>query len=154
MTLIAKTIVPDQFWVVVGDTGKVGNIDRHDHGYTVKINGSEHYYSSKSDLLHDFSIIMDSGQLNLHRDLYTDLPTDGEVHNKVIDIKRRLYIYTKTTDSRCYYASGWFAMKADAGWDIEFCPKYIFLQRREYLGPFHTRAETERAIQFELNNAA
>lgn len=152
MNLLAKTIIPEQFWVVVGDSGKVGNIDKNESGYTLKINGNQHYYNSCDDIQRDFSITMDSGQLHINRELYTDLPTDGEIYNPVIDVKKKLYLYTKTADSKCYYASGWFLMFDDSHHEIVFCPKYIFLQRKLYLGPFYSQQEAHLELESLLNN--
>lgn len=152
MNLLAKTIIPEQFWVVVNEFGKVGNIDKIENGYSVKINGNQHLYSSRDDIQREFSIVMDSGQVNLQKDVCTDLPSDGEVYNPVIDIKKKLHLFTKTHDSKCYYASGWFVLEDGDSQEIVLCPKYIFLQRKKYLGPFYTKEQAQQAINDAINN--
>ena len=56
--------------------------------------------------------------------------------NSILDIKRKLHIYTKTQKSKCYYAAGWYSIKQNTEYATIFCPKYIFIQRYPYYGPF------------------
>ena len=64
----------------------------------------------------------------------------------MLDIKRRLHLYTKTQKSKCYYAAGWYVMNQFGENEVVFCPKYIFIQRYPYSGPYKTRIEAEDMI--------
>jgi hypothetical protein len=65
----------------------------------------------------------------------------------LIDVVKKLHVFTKTPDSKCYYAAGWFAIDQGSGvWETELCPKYIFLKRYEYIGPFKTQREAQDEI--------
>ena len=76
----------------------------------------------------------------------SEYPTTGKVSNSILDIKRKLHLFTKGTKSKCYYAAGWFVMNHSAEPEVVFCPKYIFIQRYGYSGPFKTENEAKQAI--------
>jgi hypothetical protein len=67
----------------------------------------------------------------------------------MLDISRKLHIFTKDNDSKCYFAAGWFAVNLNDGdkWETQLCPKYIFLQRYPYMGPYKTQREAENAVK-------
>ena len=73
-------------------------------------------------------------------------PTTGTVFNSMLDIKRKLHLFTKTPKSKCYHAAGWYTFKQGSEEKVIFCPKYIFIQRYEYQGPFKTKDEAEILI--------
>ena len=64
----------------------------------------------------------------------------------MLDIKRKLHLYTKTQKSKCYYAAGWFSMRQSENFEPIFCPKYIFIQRYAYSGPYKTESEAKALI--------
>jgi hypothetical protein len=57
-----------------------------------------------------------------------------------------MHLFTTTPKSKCYYAAGWYVLKQGTESQIEFCPKYIFIQRYEYLGPYKTEDEAKNVI--------
>ena len=58
---------------------------------------------------------------------------DTHVHNPMWDMKQGLPLYTKKSDSQCWYAAGYYNIDGN----IEYCPKLIILQRNDYSGPFY-----------------
>jgi hypothetical protein len=42
--------------------------------------------------------------------------------------------------------AGWFAMKQGSEFTTILCPKYIFIQRYDYHGPFKTEEEAKQQI--------
>ena len=64
----------------------------------------------------------------------------------MLDIKRKLHLYTKTQKSKCYYAAGWFVINQNNESTLVFCPKYIFVQRYSYSGPYKTEGEAASMI--------
>jgi len=74
-------------------------------------------------------------------------PTKGnKVFNSVLDIRRKLHLYTTSPKSKCYLAAGWFALKQTNEYSTILCPKYIFVQRYDYKGPFMTEEEAIASI--------
>ena len=72
--------------------------------------------------------------------------TSNRIYNSVFDVKRKLHIFTKSQKSKCYHAAGWFCIKQNDEYVTVFCPKYIFIQRYPYIGPFKTEIEANNSI--------
>lgn len=147
-TLIAKPIIKDQYWVVTDGNEKVGNVVAEGSGFNVKLNGIATRFDNTNDLKKKTKIQFQT--LKTDRSAaqlpFSNYPTTNKVYNSVLDIKRKLHLYTKTPKSKCYYAAGWFAINQNNEFDSVFCPKYIFVQRYPYHGPFKTREEAENVI--------
>ncbi len=72
--------------------------------------------------------------------------TSVEPHNAMFDIKRRLPLFTKSSDSKSLYCAGHYIIKFDKGWVKSFCPKFITLDRYEYRGPYKTENDLKQAL--------
>lgn len=149
MNLKAKPIVKGEYWVVTDGEKKVGNVIAEGSGFDVKIgNNIEHYNTTKQ--------IEKKKQIEFEKITKVDkdnkppfavYPTDSNrVFNSVLDVKRKLHLFTKTQKSKCYYAAGWYALKQNETFEPIFCPKYIFIQRYDYRGPFKTESEVNSII--------
>jgi len=143
MNLVAKPIIKNQYWVVTDGDKKVGNVVAEGSGFDVKIgNNIEHYNTTKAiqkTTNIEFSKIEKS---KVSGPPFAVFPTDRTtIYNSVLDVRKKLHLYTTTPKSKCYYAAGWFAIKQGAEYTSIFCPKYIFVQRYDYIGPFKTERE-------------
>ena len=148
MNLIAKPIIKNQYWVVTDGDKKVGNVTAEGTGFDVKIgNNIEHYNSTKAiqKTKHiEFSKIEKS---KITDPPFAVFPTDRTtIYNSVLDVRKKLHLYTTTPKSKCYYAAGWFAIQQGTEFVSIFCPKYIFIQRYDYIGPFKTEKEANSSI--------
>lgn len=150
MNLKAKPIVKGEYWVITDGTKKVGNVVAEGSGFDVKIgNNIEHYSTTKA--------IEKKVHIEFEKDLkakkqevtppFAIFPTtSNRVYNSILDIKRKLHLFTTTPKSKCFHVAGWFAVKQNKEFTALFCPKYIFIQRYEYIGPFKTEAEANSSI--------
>ena len=148
MNLIAKPIIKNQYWVVTDGKKKVGNVIAEGTEYAVKLDDKvEHYSSTKAiSKLKQIEFEKDTKTGKSHIPPFAVYPTSSSrIYNSFYDVKRKLHIYTKTPKSKCYYVAGWFAIKQNEEYTKIFCPKYIFIQRYEYIGPFKTEAEIKLA---------
>jgi hypothetical protein len=148
-TLIAKPVVKNQFWIVTDGTEKVGNVLADGSGFEVKLNGNKtHYKNTKAiqKIAHIEFLNFSKFSSEKKEVPFSEYPTTSKVHNSVLDIKRKLHLFTKTAKSKCYYAAGWYTFKQGSEDKVIFCPKYIFIQRYEYQGPFKTKDEAELLI--------
>jgi len=147
-TLIAKPIVKDQYWVVTDGEKKVGNVTNSGSGIDLKINGVNTHYTNEIDLKHSTKIEFQTIKVNKSKPNIpiSNFPTTSKVYNSIIDIKRKLHLYTKSNKSKCYYAAGYYVMNQGSHNEVVFCPKYIFIQRYKYLGPFKTEQEANDQI--------
>ena len=142
MNLIAKPIVKNQYWVVTDGDKKVGNVIQEGTEYKVKIDNKIESYTSTKQIEKtkriQFETIKPSKVKEQMPSFAVYPTTSNRIYNSYYDVKRKLHIYTKTPKSKCYHVAGWFAIKQNDGFVNIFCPKYIFVQRYEYIGPFKT----------------
>lgn len=146
--LIAKPIIKDQYWVITDGNQKVGNVVAEGSGVQLIINGKSTHFDSTTELKNKTRIQFQALKSNKTKiDLpFAHYPTTSKVYNSILDVKRKLHLFTKTAKSKCYYAAGWFAINQNGTFEKVFCPKYIFIQRYEYQGPFKTETEAENVI--------
>lgn len=148
MNLTAKPIIKNQYWVVTDGSKKVGNVVADGSGFDVRIGESiQHFKSTKAiekDAKIEFMKVTATKSDTLP---FAVFPTSSNrVFNSMLDVKRKLHLFTKTAKSKCYHAAGWFAMKQGTEFTTILCPKYIFVQRYEYYGPFKTELEAKNKI--------
>lgn len=148
MNLIAKPIIKDQYWVVTDGEKKVGNVVASGTGIELKINGVNSHFDNELDLRKKHKIDFQTIKTNKTKPNLpiSNFPTTSKVYNSMLDIKRKLHLYTKTSKSKCYYAAGYYVMNQNGVNEVVFCPKYIFIQRYKYLGPFKTEQEAQNLI--------
>ena len=148
MNLVAKPIVKGEYWVVTDGDKKVGNVIANGTGFDVKVNGIQAHFKNTSDVKRKAKIEFQTLKTNKTKvNLpFANYPTTSKVYNSVFDVKRKIHLYTKTAKSKCYFAAGYFVMNQNGQNEVVFCPKYIFVQRYPYLGPFKTEDEANSMI--------
>lgn len=149
MNLKAKPIIKNQYWVVTDGKKKVGNVIQEGSDYKVIINDTKEIYPSTKQIEKtrkiEFEKIESSNKSTFPA--FAVYPTqNNRVYNNYYDVKRKLHIFTKTPKSKCYHVAGWFAIKQTDEYTTIFCPKYIFVQRYDYIGPFKTENEANSSI--------
>jgi hypothetical protein len=147
-TLIAKPVVKNQFWIVTDGKEKVGNVIADGSGYEVKLNGNKTHFKNTNAIQKQTHIEFQSARTEkVQKETpFNEFPTTKKVYNSILDIKRKVHLYTKTLKSKCYYAAGWYVLYQGIDPVVTFCPKYIFIQRYEYLGPFKTESDAKNVI--------
>lgn len=147
-TLIAKPVVKNQFWIVTDGEKKVGNVIADGSGFDVKLNGSVSHFKNTTAIKRQTHIEFQNvaSKKTKQDPSFTEYPTTAKVFNSIYDIKRKLHLYTKTNKSKCYHAAGWYVLNQGAEPTVAFCPKYIFIQRYKYQGPFKTESDAKSVI--------
>ena len=145
MTLIAKPVVKNQYWIVTDGKEKVGNVIADGSGFEVKLNGSKAHFKNTGAIKRNTQIEFQTVDKKKPASPLSSFPTPSKTYNNVLDLKRKLHIFTKTPKSKCYHAAGWFVLNQGEP-DVVFCPKYIFVQRYEYSGPYKTETEAKQAL--------
>lgn len=148
MNLRAKPIIKNQYWVVTDGSKKVGNVVADGSGFDVRIGESIQHYKTTKAIEKSAKIEFEKIVAKKDEALpFAVFPTSGNrIYNSMLDVKRKLHLFTKTPKSKCYHAAGWFALKQGTEFTTVFCPKYIFVQRYEYFGPFKTETEAKNKI--------
>lgn len=149
--LVAKPIVKNQLWVITDGVNKIGNIEANSNqtGYNVKIGDNVNFFSTTKSIEKTVHLVFEKPEKPKRTvDLsYAHWPTTTKkTYNNFFDVKRKIHVYTKTQASKCYHCAGYFNIKLNGHWSTQFCPKYIFVQRYEYQGPFNTEAEATEAL--------
>ena len=146
--LIAKPVVKDQFWIVTDGNEKVGNVIADGSGFEVKLNGSKAHFKNTNSIQKQTNIEFQTIKVDRTKKEvpFNEYPTTKKVFNSILDIKRKIHLFTKTQKSKCFHAAGWYVLFQGEEPTISFCPKYIFIQRYEYLGPYKTEDEAKNVI--------
>lgn len=146
--LVAKPIVKDRFWIITNGDKKVGNITANNAGYGVELGGTTIQFKNTSEIKNSAKIKFEPIKTNNTKAQipYPQYPTTPRVYNSIFDIKRGLHLYTKTSKSKCFHAAGWFVIEHNGEPQVEFCPKFIFIQRYPFVGPFKTKEEAQDQI--------
>jgi hypothetical protein len=146
--LIAKPIVKNQYWVITDGDKKVGNVVADNNGFDVKLNGIDLHFTSTDDIKQKTKIIFESVKNSkaTQNYPYPEYPTTNKVYNSVMDIKRKLHLFTKTSKSKCFHVAGWFVINQNGTEQVSFCPKYIFIQRYSYIGPFKSETQANQVL--------
>lgn len=146
--LVAKPIIKDQYWVVTDGEKKVGNVQANSVGYEVILNGNALQFNNTTDIQKKTKITFQPLKSNKTKAQvpYPEYPTTSKIYNSIFDIKRKLHLFTKSSKSKCFYAAGWFVIGQNGQNEVIFCPKYIFIQRYDYQGPFKTESEANSLL--------
>lgn len=146
--LVAKPIVKNQFWIVTDGHKKVGNIEANNAGYGVQINGTFLQFNNTEELKKQTHIKFETVKTGKTKVTtpYPEYPTTKRIYNSILDVKRGLHLFTKTKKSKCLHAAGYFVIDQNGAKTVVFCPKYIFIQRYPYSGPYKTEDEANSKI--------
>jgi hypothetical protein len=150
--LHAKPIIENKFWIVEKDGEKFATLRKDEENRFVMSNETGILiYNTKTDLTKqfgkDFFVVKivkeaeDSEPNEVH-----GYATSTAPHNAMFDVKRKLPLFTKSSDSKSLYCAGYYVIRFDKGWVKSFCPKLITLQRYEYQGPFKTEFEMKQVL--------
>lgn len=147
MGLKAKPIVKNQSWIVIDGDTKVGNVISTGSGFQVRLGDKLKVFDSTKTIKRNISIEFENPSKRRTKENldYAVWPTVSRIYNSVFDVKRKLHIFTKSNKSRCYHAAGWFKVKMNDEWQTLFCPKYIFIQRYPYKGPYMNKNEADNS---------
>jgi hypothetical protein len=145
MTLVAKPVIDQQFWILQDGDQKVGNIEACNGGYQVKIQNQIAQFKTIRMAAQRINIqfepvkkIVSSGSV---KNLVHGYPASGRIYNPMWDIKMKLPVYNKTNKSKSWFAAGWYRVKKGRTWTVTQDPKLIVLQRYAYVGPFYNKEQ-------------
>lgn len=155
MTLEAKPVIKNKFWIVEESGQQVATIQAAPDGVVlVKDNQREKFPNIKL-LSNRYNIHVGSAPrgtktVNKDHNIY-GFPTGTRPYNALYDVRRRLPYFTKTAKSKSFYCAGYYSIKIGSLWSVEFCPKSILVRRYQYRGPYKTSQEAE--LQTAAGNA-
>jgi hypothetical protein len=154
MTVKAKSVLKDKFWIVENDGEKIGTLSWNDDRYMFSSSAETCFFDNKKQLKKRFGVDIIWAEVEKEVSKEKDYEVHGykasvEPFNSMYDIKRKLPLFTKSLKSKSLYCAGYYIIKFEKGWVKSFCPKLITVERYETRGPFKTELEMRQ----ELANA-
>ena len=145
----AKTIKPNEFWILRHKDRKVGNIQHDSDGYLVNLDGSVARFKTLSNVTQRIKVVFETdtqsdhgAELAYH---VNGFPTTDLAHNAMFDVKRQLPLWTQHDKSKSWLAAGWYKIRQQRQWRVVQCPKLNILDRYEYVGPFRSHSEAVKS---------
>jgi hypothetical protein len=152
MSINAKTILKDKFWIIEDNGRKMGTLTVNDENrYMYSCAEGTAFFDNKTQLNKTLGKINWSNTTISPSEQPEDnvvygLPTSTKAFNTMYDIKRKLALFTKSAKSKSIYCAGYFIIRFEKGWVRSFCPKLITIERYGYEGPFKTDIEMRTAL--------
>jgi len=160
MSMKAKTLIADKFWIIEENGEKLGTLQKKDDNGWIFLGKKDkkQIYHTKESLFARFGhgifsnditvpekpIITEESEFQVH-----GYPCSQQPYNPMFDVQKQLPIYSKTPKSRSLFCAGYYIINFPKGWRKAYCPKVITLQRYAFKGPIKTKIEMQQI----LNNA-
>jgi len=148
MTIKAKPIVKDKFWIVENNEERIGTMSWSDDRYMFSSKIETCFFDTKREMKKRFGTDIVWTEHDSSQDIVVSLenivhgfPTSVTPFNTMYDVVRKLPLFTKSDKSKSAYCAGYYVIKFDKGWVKSFCPKQITIERYEFKGPFKTEME-------------
>lgn len=138
MTIEAKPVVRNKYWIVEDNGRKIGTVQAAPDGVVLVQDNHRLKYPSIKVLgtAHNIRFVPGRKKQTASVDSVYDYPSRGQPYNAIYDLRSKLPLYTSSKKSKSYYCAGFYLVNLGSHWMIEFCPKKIILKRNRYLGPF------------------
>ena len=152
MTLKAKTILKDKYWIVEDGEKPIGTLSWSDDRYMLSDGNGITFYENERQLKKKLGGVIFEAQaeINIPEKVIDknvrNFPTSCTPYNAMFDVKRKLPLFTKSIKSKSLYCAGYYIIHFDKGWVKSFCPKLITIERYEYKGPFKTELEMKQEL--------
>lgn len=143
MTIEAKPVVKNKYWIVEDDGRKIATIQAAEDGVVFVQDNHRLKYPSIKVLGTARNIRFVPGQRKQTKsvDSVYDYPSRSTPYNAIYDLKLKLPLYTNTRKSKSFFCAGYYLVEYGTEWATEFCPKKIILTRNRFLGPFKTEQQ-------------
>lgn len=151
MTIKAKAVLEDKFWIIEDDGIRVGTLTRESDGFVLNQKGKVVVFDDKSQLSNqfgnDFMVAKISSPDKKDQNTVHGYPTKVAPYNEMYDIKRKLPLFTKSDQSKSVYCAGFYLIKFNVSWLKSFCPKLSTLEQNEFKGPFKSEIEMKGILK-------
>lgn len=145
--IVAKTVIPNQYWILRKDDRKVGNIEAGPDGFQLKLNDRVQKFNNIDTIKQKVKINFEPMirmQAEATANEINGFPTTGFPYNAIFDVRHQVPLWTQEDKSKSWFAAGWYRIKLGRHWSVAECPKLITLERYQYKGPFKTKEEAEQ----------
>ena len=147
-----KTILKDKFWILEDEGVRVGTLSVSEDKFMFSGPQGTKYFDSERALTKTFGkgvmineVPVEENNTVKDKEVYGYL-TSTAPFNPLLDVQRKLPLFTKSKKSKSLYCAGYYIIHFDKGWVKSFCPKLITIERYEFKGPFKTDIEMRTAL--------
>lgn len=150
--MIAKTVMPDKFWILEDSSGsKKGTLRVTSDGQlNASIEGTIAIYPDWPSCIRELDLVdliekaptMSEPLMEVN-----GFPTNCTPFNPIWDVKKKLPLFTKIEKSQSQHAAGYYIIKFEHGWVSSFCPKLSTLNANVWQGPFKTKIEMRERLR-------
>lgn len=156
MTLEAKPIIKNKFWIVENEGQQIATIQATDNGVVLVKDHNREAFANFKLLSAKYNIRLGKSQKQtkntpVYNNIY-GFPTSSKPYNVLYDVKRRLPFFTKNSKSKSFYCAGYYIVQINDQWTEHFCPKSITLKRYPYYGPYHSIDEMKSKFNSLLSD--
>lgn len=146
-----KTILKDKFWILEDEGVRVGTLSISEDKFMFSGPQGTKYFDSERALTKTFGKGVLINEIPVIEESVVDkeaygYPTSTTPFNPMLDVKRKLPLFTKSEKSKSLYCAGYYIIHFDKGWVKSFCPKLITVERYDTQGPFKTDLEMRMAL--------
>lgn len=103
MSIKAKTILKDKFWIVEEEGEKLGTLSFNDEKFMFSANNGVAFFENKKQLKNELGLtIFDkepSVQFETEKEIY-GFPTSTTPYNVIYDVHRKFALFTKSRKSK------------------------------------------------------
>ena len=148
MTIKAKTILKNKFWIIEDDDKRLGTLSVDEDQYMYNCATGTTIFKDIKSLKKTFGKI-DWNDVTIESDKTKEVngyPTSSVPYNCMYNVKRKLPLFTKSEKSKSMYCAGYYIIEFDKGWVKSFCPKLITIERYNNKGPFKTEFEMKTEL--------
>ena len=149
MTITAKPVLDNKFWIMEKDGVRFGTLTINEDKYMFSGSDGIRFFDNKRQL--ERKLGKTTFEIQEHINIEPDknvhnYPTSSAPYNPMYDVKRKLPLFTKSEKSKSLYCAGYYIIRFDKGWVKSFCPKLITVERYETRGPFKTEFEMKQEL--------
>ena len=152
MTIKAKPLLEDRFWIVSENGENVGTLSKDEDRFVYQCHTGTHVFDTERKLKKHLGKIVWTSKEVEEKDPEQDniiygYPTSTYPAKKMYDIRRKLPLFMKSEKSKSLYCAGYFIFRFKKGWVKSFCPKLSTVETYENRGPFKTEDEQKIALR-------
>lgn len=152
MSVQAKTILKNKYWIVEDDNTKLGTLSFDNEKYIFSNKNETQFFADEKELKNKFGVSFtwkESEFVVQEKQEQYDIngyPTGVKPFKCVYDVKKKISLFSKSEKSESLYCAGYFILKFPKGWTKAFCPKLVTIEQYEYQGPFKNLIEMKQAL--------
>ena len=137
MTVRAKTLVKDKFWIVEQYGQKLGTLQKQsDNGWIfLSKQDQRQVFHTEESLFTKFGFnIFEEGKTpTVEEEIQVDnfdvqgFPCSQHPYNPMFDVQKQLPVYTKTPKSKSQFCAGYYIICFEKGWRKAYCLSLIHI---------------------------